>query len=361
MSRVFNFSAGPAMLPQAVLEQAQAEILDWNGSGMSVMEMSHRGKEFMSIAEAAEADLREVMGIPSNYKVLFLQGGASSQFAMVPLNLLRGKTRADYINTGDWSKKAIKEGKRFCDLHVAATTEEGNFTTVPQQSELDLSGDAAAYVHYTPNETIRGVEFPYIPETGDVPLVADMSSTILSRPVDVSRFGVIYAGAQKNIGPSGLTVVIVREDLIGEALEGTPSMFDYKIHADGDSMYNTPPTYGWYLAGLVFKWVKEQGGLEAMATLNERKAKKLYDAIDASDFYANPVAPESRSWMNVPFTLANPDLDASFLEEAGKQGLTTLKGHRSVGGMRASIYNAMPEAGVDALVSFMAEFEKRHG
>jgi len=361
MSRVFNFSAGPAMLPQAVLEQAQQEMLDWNGSGMSVMEMSHRGKEFMSIAEQAEADLRELMGIPSNYKVLFLQGGASSQFAMIPMNLMRGKTRADYINTGDWSKKAIAEGKRYCDLHVAATTEAGNFTTVPQQSDLDLSGDAAAYVHYTPNETIRGVEFPYIPETGDVPLVADMSSTILSRPVDVSRFGLIYAGAQKNIGPSGLTVVIVREDLIGEVLDGTPSMFDYKIHADNDSMYNTPPTYGWYLAGLVFKWIKQQGGLQAMAELNERKARKLYDAIEGSGFYNNPVAKDCRSWMNVPFTLANPELDASFLEEAKKVGLTTLKGHRSVGGMRASIYNAMPEAGIDALVAFMADFEKRHG
>lgn len=359
MSRVFNFSAGPAMLPQAVLEQAQQEMLDWNGSGMSVMEMSHRGKEFMSIAEQAEADLRELMGIPSNYKVLFLQGGASSQFAMIPMNLLRGKTRADYINTGDWSKKAIAEGKRYCDLHVAATTEDGNFTTVPRQSELDLSGDAAAYVHYTPNETIRGVEFPYIPETGDVPLVADLSSTILSRPIDVSRFGLIYAGAQKNIGPAGLTIVIVREDLIGEVLDGTPSMFNYQIQADGDSMYNTPPTFGWYLAGLVFQWVKKQGGLSAMAELNERKAGKLYQAIDASAFYQNPVDKSCRSWMNVPFTLANPELDASFLEEAKKAGLTTLKGHRSVGGMRASIYNAMPEAGVDALVDFMADFEKR--
>jgi phosphoserine aminotransferase len=361
MSRVFNFSAGPAMLPQAVLEQAQQEMLDWNGSGMSVMEMSHRGKEFMSIAEQAEADLRELMGIPANYKVLFLQGGASSQFAMIPMNLMRGKTRADYINTGDWSKKAIAEGKRYCDLHVAATTEAGNFTTVPSQDELDLSGEAAAYVHYTPNETIRGVEFPYIPETGEVPLVADLSSTILSRPIDVSRFGLIYAGAQKNIGPSGLTVVIVREDLIGEVLDGTPSMFNYKIHADGDSMYNTPPTYAWYLAGLVFQWLKQQGGVEAMAKVNERKAKKLYDAIESSAFYNNPVAKDCRSWMNVPFTLANAELDATFLEEAKQVGLTTLKGHRSVGGMRASIYNAMPEAGIDALVAFMADFEKRHG
>lgn len=360
MARVFNFSAGPAMLPEEVLKQAQAEMLDWNGSGMSVMEMSHRGKEFMSIAAEAEADLREVLAIPDNYKVLFLQGGASSQFAMVPMNLLRGKSAADYINTGDWSKKAIAEAKRYCDVNVAATTDGNNFTSTPSQAELSLKADAA-FVHYTPNETIRGVEFPYIPETGDVPLVADMSSTILSRPIDVSKFGLIYAGAQKNIGPSGLTLVIVREDLMGQVIEGTPSMFNYQIAADNDSMYNTPPTYGWYLAGLVFKWLKNNGGLQAMAEVNERKAAKLYAAIDGSDFYANPVASECRSWMNVPFTLANAELDAIFLEEAKKVGLTTLKGHRSLGGMRASIYNAMPEAGVDALVAFMAEFEKRNG
>lgn len=360
MARVFNFSAGPAMLPEEVLKQAQAEMMDWNGSGMSVMEMSHRGKEFMSIAAEAEADLREVMAIPDNYKVLFLQGGASSQFAALPMNLLRGKSKADYINTGDWSKKAIAEAKRYCDVNIAATTDAGNFTSTPAQSELNLSSDAA-YVHYTPNETIRGVEFPYIPDTGDVPLVADLSSTILSRPIDVSKFGVIYAGAQKNIGPAGLTIVIVRDDLMGEVSDGTPSMFNYQIAADNDSMYNTPPTYGWYLAGLVFKWIKNNGGLKAMAEINERKAAKLYAAIDGSAFYANPVAIESRSWMNVPFTLANPELDATFLEEAKKVGLTTLKGHRSLGGMRASIYNAMPEAGIDALVAFMADFEKRHG
>ncbi|MDH5183209.1 MAG: 3-phosphoserine/phosphohydroxythreonine transaminase [Gammaproteobacteria bacterium] len=360
MARVFNFSAGPAMLPEEVLKQAQAEMMDWNGSGMSVMEMSHRGKEFMSIAAEAEADLREVMVIPDNYKVLFLQGGASSQFAALPMNLLRGKSKADYINTGDWSKKAIAEAKRYCDVNIAATTDGGNFTSTPSQSELNLSADAA-FVHYTPNETIRGVEFPYIPDTGDVPLVADLSSTILSRPIDVSRFGVIYAGAQKNIGPAGLTIVIIREDLIGEVIDGTPSMFNYQIAADNESMYNTPPTYGWYLAGLVFKWIKKNGGLKAMAELNERKAAKLYAAIDGSDFFANPVAAESRSWMNVPFTLVKPELDATFLEEAKKVGLTTLKGHRSLGGMRASIYNAMPEAGIDALVAFMADFEKRYG
>ena len=360
MSRVFNFSAGPAMLPQAVLEQAQQEMLDWNGSGMSVMEMSHRGKEYMSIAEQAEADLREVMAIPANYKVLFLQGGASSQFAMVPMNLLRGKGKADYINTGDWSKKAIAEAKRYCEVNVAATTEASNFSTVPEPGELKLNADAA-YLHYTPNETIRGVEFPYIPDCGEVPLVADLSSTILSRPIDVSKFGVIYAGAQKNIGPAGLTVVIVREDLMGETLAGTPTMFDYKAHADNDSMYNTPSTYAWYLAGLVFQWIKQQGGLQGMAEINERKAGKLYAAIDGSGFYANPVALNCRSWMNVPFTLASADLDKVFLDEAVKANLKTLKGHRSVGGMRASIYNAMPEAVVDALVSFMQDFEKRHG
>ncbi|MGM0680307.1 MAG: 3-phosphoserine/phosphohydroxythreonine transaminase [Pseudomonadota bacterium] len=360
MSRVFNFSAGPAMLPQEVLERAREEMLDWHGTGMSVMEMSHRGKEFMSIAEKATNDLRELMAIPGNYEILFLQGGASSQFAMVPMNLLRDKSKADYINTGAWSKKAIAEAKKFCDVNLAASSEADGFSSAPAQSELQLSGDAA-YVHYTPNETIGGVEFNYIPDTGDVPLVADMSSTILSRPIDVSKYGVIYAGAQKNIGPAGLTVVIVRKDLIGETLDRTPAMFDYQVHAENDSMANTPPTYGWYLAGLVFEWLKDKGGLQGMAEINKRKADKLYNTIDNSDFYANPVKPDCRSWMNVPFTLANPDLDKTFLEEAAKQGLTTLKGHRSVGGMRASIYNAMPEAGVDTLVEFMADFEKRNG
>ncbi len=348
------------MLPQAVIEKARDEMLDWNGSGMSVMEMSHRGKEYMSIAAKAEADLRELLAIPASYKVLFLQGGASSQFAMIPMNLLRGKPGADYVNTGDWSKKAISEAKKFCQVNVAADTSAGNFTTCPSQAELKLKSDAA-YVHYTPNETIRGVEFPYIPETGGVPLVADMSSTLLSRPLDVTKYGLIYAGAQKNIGPAGLTVVIVREDLIGETLAGTPTMFDYKIHADNDSMYNTPPTYSWYLAGLVFEWLKGLGGLSGMAEINKRKADKLYAAIEGSGFYKNPVAIECRSWMNVPFTLANAELDETFLKEAKGAGLTTLKGHRSVGGMRASIYNAMPEAGVDTLVAFMADFEKRHG
>ena len=361
MTRVYNFSAGPAMLPEEVLQQAREEMLDWRGSGMSVMEMSHRGKEFMSIATQAEQDLRELLAIPEGYKVLFLQGGASSQFAMVPLNLLRERNRADYYRTGSWSKKAIAEASRYCDVNVVADTQgEAGFTSVPAEGSVSFSKDAS-YVHYTPNETIEGVEFPYVPDTGDLPLVADMSSTLLSRPIDVSRFGVIYAGAQKNIGPAGLTVVIVREDLIGAAREGTPTMFDYKTHADSGSMYNTPPTYSWYLAGLVFDWLKRRGGLAAMAEVNRRKAEKLYAAIDASGFYHNPVDPACRSWMNVPFTLADSTLDAVFLEEAAAAGLKTLKGHRSVGGMRASIYNAMPEAGVDALVDFMRDFERRHG
>ena len=360
MTALYNFSAGPAVLPRAVLEQAQAELMDWHGSGMSVMEMSHRGKEFMSIASQAEADLRELLAIPDNYRVLFLQGGATSQFAMVPLNLLRGKQQADYINTGAWSKKAIAEAARFCEVNVAATSEASGFTTIPDFESWQLHADAA-YVHYTPNETIGGVEFHWLPNTGDVPLVADMSSTILSRPLDVSRYGVIYAGAQKNIGPAGLTVVIVRDDLLGDTVAGTPSMYDYQKHADNGSMLNTPPTYGWYLAGLVFDWLKQQGGLAAMAEINSRKSARLYAAVGASGFYNSPVDADCQSWMNVPFTLADADLDSEFLAQAGSAGLLNLKGHRSVGGMRASIYNAMPEAGVDALIDFMAEFERTHG
>jgi len=360
MSRVFNFSAGPAILPEEALKQAASEMTDWRGSGMSVMEMSHRGKEFVSIAEKAEADLREIMKIPNNYKVLFLQGGATSQFAMAPMNLLKGKKTADYINTGQWSKKAIAEAKHYCNVNVVATSEASNFTTIPPQSEWKLNPDAA-YVHYTPNETIGGVEFHYIPEVGNVPLVADMSSTILSRPIDVSKFGLIYAGAQKNIGPAGLAIVIIREDLIGEPIPGTPLMFSYKTHADNGSMYNTPPTYAWYIAGLVFEWIKKKGDLKAMAEINKRKADKLYAAIDKSDFYKNPVDKKCRSWMNVPFILKNPELDKNFIEESKKAGLVALKGHRSVGGMRASIYNAMPEEGVDALILFMEEFKKKNG
>ncbi len=360
MSRVFNFSAGPAVLPQEVLERARDEMIDWQGSGMSVMEMSHRGKHFMSIAAQAEADLRELMGIPDHYKVLFLQGGASSQFAAVPMNLLRGKREADYVNTGAWSKKAIAEAKRYCDVNVCASSEAADFTSIPAFSDWNLNAEAA-YVHFTPNETIGGVEFHELPDTGEVPLVADMSSTILSRPIDVSRYGLIYAGAQKNIGPAGLTVVIVRDDLVGDVIAGTPSMLNYKVQSDAGSMYNTPPTYGWYLAGLVFQWIKEKGGLQSMAEINRRKAGKLYAAIDQSDFYSNPVDVANRSWMNVPFVLAKPELDKTFLAEAAERGLVSLAGHRSVGGMRASIYNAMPEEGVDALIAFMSDFEKRHG
>jgi len=360
MPRPYNFSAGPAVLPEAVLEQAKAELLDWRGSGMSVMEMSHRGKEFIAIAEQAEADLRTLLGIPANYKVLFLQGGATGQFAAVPLNLLRGNSKADYLNTGNWSKKAIGEAKRHCQVNVVASSEDSRFSTIPPRASWNCDPDAA-YFHYTPNETIGGVEFHEIPDVGDVPLVADMSSTILSRPLDVSRFGVIYAGAQKNIGPAGLTIVIVREDLMGAAHPLTPSVLDYKNQADNDSMSNTPPTYAWYIAGLVFKWLLEQGGLNAMGERNQRKAQLLYDAIDNSGYYKNPVDPNCRSWMNVPFTLPDANLDKTFLAEAKEAGLLTLAGHRSVGGMRASIYNAMPEAGVRALVDFMADFQRRHG
>lgn len=360
MERVYNFSAGPAMLPQEVLEQVREELVNWRGCGMSVMEMSHRGKEYMGIQAQAEADLRELMGIPDNYKVLFLQGGASSQFAMVPMNLLRGKTSADYLNTGEWSKKAIKEAMKYCAVNVVASSADRNFTYAPAQSEWKLDPNAA-YVHYTPNETIGGVEIFWTPETGDVPLVADMSSTILSRPIDVSKYGLIYAGAQKNIGPAGVTVVIVREDLIGQPLAGTPTMFDYKVHADNGSMYNTPPTFAIYIAGLVFKWIKAKGGLAAMERINIAKAQLLYDYLDSTEFYHSPVARENRSRMNVPFTLKDPALDEEFLKGAQKRGLLQLKGHRSVGGMRASIYNAMPIEGVQALVDYMKEFEKTYG
>ncbi len=358
MSRVYNFSAGPAMLPEAVLKQAQEELPDWHGAGASIMEMSHRGKEFVSVASEAEADVRELLNVPKNYKVLFLQGGASTQFATIPMNLLRGKTTADYVLTGAWGKKAISDAKKYCTVKLAASSESSKFTSIPPFESWTLNKDAA-YVHYTPNETIGGVEFHWVPDTGDVPVVADYSSTILSRPIDVSQFGLIYAGAQKNIGPAGVTLVIVRDDLIGDALTTTPSVFDYAKQAEADSMLNTPPTYGIYLAGLVFKWVKAQGGLAAMASINERKAKKLYAAIDESGFYTNPVEVASRSWMNIPFILANAELDKEFLAGASAAGLTTLEGHRSVGGMRASIYNAMPEAGVDALISYMADFAKR--
>ncbi len=360
MSRVVNFSAGPATLPEEVLRQAAAEMLDWHGSGMSVMEMSHRDREFMSIAAQAEADLRALMEIPARYKVLFLHGGASHQFAMVPMNLLRGRRSADYVNTGAWATKAIEEARRYGAVNVAASSEAQRFTTIPPRQEWALD-PGAAYVHYTGNETIGGVEFHWVPETGEVPLVADLSSTILSRPLPVSRFGLIYAGAQKNIGPAGLTLVIVREDLLGEVLPGTPTMYDYRVQAEHGSMYNTPPTYAVYIAGLVFAWLRERGGLPAMERANQRKAEKLYAAIDGSGLYASPVDKACRSRMNVPFTLADPGLDKAFLAGAAEAGLVTLKGHRSVGGMRASLYNAMPEAGVDALIEFMKEFERRRG
>jgi len=359
MSRVFNFSAGPAMLPTAVLEKAQAEMLDWQGTGMSVMEMSHRGKEYMGIAAHAEATLREIMEIPSNYKVLFLQGGASAQFAAVPMNLLRGKGRADYLYTGLWGKKAIAEAKRYCEVNVACSSEAQSYLEIPAPDTWNLGSDAA-YVHYTPNETIGGLEFHWIPDVGDVPLVADMSSTILSRQIPVERYGVIYAGAQKNIGPAGLTLVIVREDLMGDVIDGTPTMMNYQKHAEADSMLNTPPTYAWYLAGLVFDWIKEQGGIKALGEINQRKAGKLYEVIDSSGYYSNPVRPDCRSWMNVPFILGDDAHNEAFIAQAGEAGLVTLKGHRSVGGMRASIYNAMPEEGVDALIDFMQAFEKSH-
>lgn len=342
------------------MKQAQQEMLDWRGTGMSVMEMSHRGPEYTSIAEKAEADLRELMAIPDDYAVLFLQGGASLQFPMIPMNLLRGKTRADYFNTGAWSTKAIDEARRYCDVNLVTDSTNNRFTTVADPADWQLS-ENAAYVHYTPNETIHGLEFHEVPDVGDIPLVADMSSTILSRPIDVSRFGLIYAGAQKNIGPAGLCIVIVRKDLLGQAMPETPKMLDYQIHADNGSMFNTPATYSWYLAGLVFEWIKQQGGLQAMAEINKRKADKLYQAIDSSDFYANPVDPQYRSWMNIPFTLADDSLDKTFLQQAAEQHLLTLKGHRDLGGMRASIYNAMPEAGVDKLIEFMQQFERQYG
>ncbi len=360
MTRVFNFSAGPAVLPEPVLEQAAAEMLDWHGSGMSVMEMSHRGKEFIEIHARAEADLRELMAIPKNYKVLFLQGGASAQFGIVPMNLLRGKDRADYINTGQWSKKAISEAKKYCKVNVAASSEADGYTRAPKQSEWKLDPEAA-YVHVTTNETIGGVEFHWVPETGGVPLVADMSSHILSRPMDVSRYGLIYAGAQKNIGPAGVTIVIVRDDLLGQALPVTPTVFDYKVQAENDSMSNTPATYGIYVAGLVFQWLKKLGGVAKMEQINRAKAALLYDYLDQTEFYHSPVAKDDRSLMNVPFTLRNAELDKGFLQGTEAAGLTQLKGHRSVGGMRASIYNAMPVEGVRALVQFMREFERRHG
>ncbi len=360
MSRIWNFSAGPAVLPQEVLARAGDEMLDWHGSGMSVMEMSHRGPQFMGIAAETEKDLRELLSIPASYKVLFLPGGATLQFAAVPLNLLRGRRKADFVVTGEWSKKALGEAKAFCDTHVAASSEDRGFTYAPARENWRIRPDAA-YVHYCSNETIGGVEFHWVPETADIPLVADASSHILSGPLDVTKFGLVYAGAQKNIGPAGLTIVIVREDLLGQAQKETPSVLDYKLQADAGSMLNTPATYGIYMAGLVFKWLKQLGGLPAMKQRNMAKAKLVYDVIDASSFYASPVAQEDRSLMNIPFRLADDKLDAAFLKGAEERGMIQLKGHRLLGGIRASIYNAMPIEGVRALADYMRDFEKRQG
>ena len=360
MTRKYNFCAGPAALPEVVLEQARAELSDWQGRGLSVMEMSHRSNEFVEIAAQAERDFRELLNISDDYAVLFLQGGASAQFSAVPLNLIgEAGGVADYVNTGQWSIKAIKEAKRYAQVNVVATAEASKFSTIPAFETWQLS-DKAAYLHYTPNETIGGVEFFWTPQV-NVPLVADMSSTILSRPIDVSEFGVIYAGAQKNIGPAGLTIVIVRKDLLGKALPICPAMLDYKTAADNDSMYNTPPTFAWYLAGLVFQWLKRLGGLAAMEKINRRKAEKLYAYIDGSGFYRNPVEPQSRSTMNIPFVLPDESLNKNFLAGADEAGLLNLAGHRSVGGMRASIYNAVPEAAIDVLINYMRHFAQRHG
>src|SRR5882672_1641163 len=357
MSRIFNVSAGPAMLPAEVLARAGDEMLDWRGSGMGVMEMSHRGKEFIGIHAEAEKDLRELLGIPQDYKVLFLQGGATLQFAQIPMNLLAGRGKADYVVTGEWSKKAVKEAKAYCDVAIAASSEDRNFSYAPKQWQLRKD---AAYVHYCSNETIHGVEYHATP-SADIPLVADASSHFLSRPLEVSKFGLIYAGAQKNAGPAGLTFVIVRDDLVGKAAKGTPTVMDYKLQADADSMLNTPATYAIYVAGLVFKWLKQLGGLPAIEKLNVRKAQLLYDFLDSSKFFHNPVAKEDRSRMNVPFTLKDSSLDEVFLKGASSKGMVQLKGHRSVGGMRASIYNAMPIEGLQALVAYMKEFEQKHG
>jgi len=358
--RVFNFSAGPAVLPEPVLRQAAAEMLDWRGSGMSVMEMSHRGKEFISIADKAEADLRTLLAIPPDYKVLFLQGGAIGENAIVPMNLLQGRTTADYINTGEWSKKSIKEARKYCTVNIAATSEDRDFTYVPAQSAWKLSQDPA-YVHVCTNETIAGVEYKWTPDTGNVPLVADMSSHILSRPVDVAKYGVIYGGAQKNMGLAGLTLVIVRGDLLDRALPITPSAFHWKEQAAADSMLNTPPTYAVYIAGLVCEWLLAQGGLAAIEQVNIAKAALIYDYLDQTSFYRSAVQSADRSRMNVTFRLATEAQDEAFLKGAAQRGMVQLKGHRAVGGIRASIYNAMPLAGVQALVSYMREFEQRNG
>ncbi|ATA24282.1 phosphoserine transaminase [Brenneria goodwinii] len=361
MTQVFNFSAGPAMLPVEVLRRAEQELCNWHGLGTSVMEISHRSKEFMQVATESEQDLRDLLKVPANYKVLFCHGGARAQFAAVPLNLLGDKTQADYIDGGYWAHSAVKEAEKYCTPNVVdVKTRVDGLRSAKPMREWVLSDDSA-FVHYCPNETIDGLAIEEEPDFGDKIVVADFSSSILSRPIDVSRYGVIYAGAQKNIGPAGLTLVIVREDLLGKARRELPSILDYQILADNGSMFNTPPTFAWYLSGMVFKWLKEQGGLVEMEKRNQDKANLLYSAIDDSGFYSNDVAVTNRSRMNVPFLLANAELDKVFLEEAQAAGLHALKGHRAVGGMRASIYNAMPLEGVKALTEFMADFERRHG
>jgi phosphoserine aminotransferase len=360
MSRGYNFSSGPAALPEEVLRQAQAEMLEWGGARASVMEISHRGKDFIAMAEEATRDLRELLAIPANYKVLFLQGGATQHFAQIPLNFARREQSADYVLTGDWSEKASKEAKPFVGVRIAASSAASNYDRIPARGEWNLD-PRAAYVHIATNETIRGVEFPSVPEVGDVPLIGDVSSTILSRPLDVSKYALLYAGAQKNIGPSGLVVMIVREDLLARCPKDLPKILNYAEHAAQDSMLNTPNTWGWYIAGLVFKWVQRQGGVAAMGERNRAKAELLYNYIDGSGFYRNPVDKAVRSWMNVPFTLPREELDEKFLKESKAAGLLTLKGHRLVGGMRASIYNAMPIEGVQALVAFMRDFAARNG
>ena len=359
-NRVFNFSAGPAMLPESVLKTAAAEMLDWHGSGMSVMEMSHRGKEFISIYEQTVADLRELLAVPVNYKIIFLQGGGLGENAIVPMNMLRGKSSIDMVVTGEWSKKSAEEARKFATVNIAASSESTGFTTIPSRANWQLSQDAA-YVHLCMNETIGGVEFQDVPDVGAVPLVGDVSSTILSRPLDISKFGLVFGGAQKNIGPAGLTIVIVREDLIGQATQYTPDVFNYAVQSKSDSMYNTPPTYAIYIAGLVFQWLKARGGVAAMEAQNIAKAKLLYGALDASDFYVTKVAKNCRSRMNVPFFLRDEKLNAAFLKGADERQLLQLKGHRVVGGMRASIYNAMPIEGVQALVGYLQEFERTYG
>jgi len=360
MSRAYNFSAGPAAIPESVLRKAQSELLEWGNARASVMEISHRGKDFIALAQKSERDLRSLLNIPQNYKVLFLQGGATQHFAQIPMNFARRDQGADYVVTGHWGEKAAKEAKPLTQVRIAASGAEGNFTAIPARASWQLDANAA-YVHYTPNETIHGVEFQDIPDVGDVPLVADMSSDILSRPIDVSKFGIIYAGAQKNIGASGLVVMIVREDLLDRCPKDIPKIFNYAEHAANESMLNTPNTFGWYLASLVFDWLIAEGGLSAVGERNRAKAELLYGYIDGSGFYRNPVEKSSRSWMNVPFILPREDLDASFVKESEAAGLMSLKGHRAVGGMRASLYNATPLAGVQALVDFMRDFAQRNG